>query len=247
MCTEHFLEIGGLPGFNDLSKMTVAIQGFGNAGRHAARLFREAGATVVGVSDSRGGIYRREGLDLTTVEARKDEAGTVVGSPGTEELPPLGVLEVPADILVPAAMENQITAENAGRVQARVVVEAANGPVTPAADRILAERDIKVLPDILANAGGVVVSYFEWLQNLENSQWEEHEVHAKLRRKMNRATEQVATQRLTLAESLGFYQQRWSALRPDAPPLPTPDLRIAAYLIALERCRRAAEQRGVWP
>jgi glutamate dehydrogenase/leucine dehydrogenase len=157
------------------------------------------------------------------------------------------VLEIPCHLLIPAALENQITAENAPRVQTRLIVEAANGPVTPAADRILADRDIRVLPDILANAGGVVVSYFEWVQNLENSQWEEHEVHAKLRKRMHRSTEQVVTQRVTLAESIDFYRNRWKELKPDSEPLPTPDLRIAAYVIAIERCRNAAEERGVWP
>ncbi len=247
MCTEHFLEIGGLPGKRSLSDMTVAIQGFGNAGRHAAKLFRESGATIIAVSDTKGGVLNKDGLDVTSVEAHKDETGSVVGTPGTEKLEPLEVLEIPCQILIPAALENQITMENAGRLQTRLVVEAANGPVTPGADRILAERDIKILPDILANAGGVVVSYFEWVQNLENSQWEEHDVHLKLRKKMHRSTEQVVTQRVTLAESLDYYQERWTELMPDAPLLPVPDMRIAAYVIAIERCRTAAEQRGVWP
>jgi hypothetical protein len=170
MCTEHFLEIGGLPGKRSLSDMTVAIQGFGNAGSFAAKLFREAGATIIAVSDSKGGVFNENGLDINSVEAHKEETGSVVGAPGTEKLKPLEVLEVPCQILIPAALENQITMENAGRLQTRLIVEAANGPVTPGADRILAERDIKILPDILANAGGVVVSYFEWVQNLENSQ-----------------------------------------------------------------------------
>jgi glutamate dehydrogenase (NAD(P)+) len=247
MCTEHFLEIGGLPGKRSLSGMKVAIQGFGNAGRYAAKLFRDSGATIVGVSDSQGGVYNKRGIDVAAVETHKDETGSVVGATGTEKLAPREILEVPCHILIPAAMENQITAENAGRVQAKLIVEAANGPVTPAADRILAERDIRVLPDILANAGGVVVSYFEWVQNLENSQWEEHEVHAKLRKKMYRSTEQVVTQRVTLAESIDFYRERWSGLVPGSPELPVPDMRIAAYVIAIERCRNAAEQRGVWP
>jgi glutamate dehydrogenase/leucine dehydrogenase len=201
----------------------------------------------VAVSDSRGGVYNPDGLDLTTVEAQKDETGSVVGTPGTEPLEPLAVLEIPCDVLIPAALENQITMENAARLNTRLIVEAANGPVTPGADRILAERDIKVLPDILANAGGVVVSYFEWVQNLDNAQWELHDVHDKLRRKMHRATEQVVTQRVALTESFDFYQRRWSDRYPDAPPLVVPDLRIAAYAIAVERLRYSMEQRGVWP
>ncbi|MCB2224977.1 MAG: Glu/Leu/Phe/Val dehydrogenase [Actinobacteria bacterium] len=247
MVTEHFLQIGGLPGQRDLQGTTVAIQGFGNAGRFAATLFRDSGATIVAVSDSRGGVYDPDGLDLAAVCAHKDETGSVVGAPNTQALEPKEVLEVPCHILIPAALENQITAENADRINCRLVVEAANGPVTPAADRILAERDIKVLPDILANAGGVVVSYFEWVQNLDNAQWEEHEVHEKLRRKMYRATEHVMTQRVNLAESFEYYQNRWSDLYPGSEPLVTPDMRIAAYTLAIERVRRAAEQRGVWP
>lgn len=246
-CIEHYLDVGGLPGTQSLAEVTVAIQGFGNAGRHAAKLYRDAGATIVGVSDTKGGAHNPDGLDIDKVEAHKDETGSVVGAPQTEKLGPREVLEVPCDVLIPAALENQITAENAGRVQARLIVEAANGPVTPTADRILAERDIRVLPDILANAGGVVVSYFEWVQNLENAQWEEHEVHDKLRKKMYRATEHVVTERVSLSESFDYYEKRWRERRPDAPPLVKPDLRIAAYKIALERCRTAAEQRGVWP
>jgi glutamate dehydrogenase (NAD(P)+) len=245
--TEHFLEIGGLAGKNSLEGATIAIQGFGNAGRHAARLYQDAGATILAVSDTKGGIYDQGGLDVAKVEAQKDDAGTVVGYPGAEPLDPKQVLEVPCDILIPAALENQITAENAERIQTRLIVEAANGPVTPTADRILADREIRILPDILANAGGVVVSYFEWVQNLENSQWEEHDVHAKLKSKMFKATEQVVTKRVALADSMQYYQDRWVGARPESEPPIEPDLRIAAYVIAIERCRTASEQRGVWP
>ena len=247
ICTEHFLEIGGLPGESSLKGMTVAIQGFGNAGRFAATLFRDAGAIIVAVSDSRGGVYNPDGLDVAAVEVQKDTTGSVVGTPGTQPLDDLAVLEVPCDILIPAALENQITAENAGRLQCRLIVEAANGPVTPAADRILAERDIQVLPDILANAGGVVVSYFEWVQNLDNAQWDIEDVHAKLTKKMRRSTEKVVAQRAALVEELDAYRERWATLYPDAPPVVVADLRIAAHSIAIERCRAANEQRGVWP
>lgn len=245
--TEHFLSIGGLPGRSSLAGATVAIQGFGNAGAHAARLFREAGAVIVAVSDTKGGIYDPDGLDVAKVAAHKSSTGSVVDYPSAKPLAPKEVLEVPCDLLIPAAMENQITVENADRIQCRLIAEAANGPTTPAADRILTERGIEVLPDILANAGGVIVSYFEWVQNLDNERWEEHTVHEKLRAKMRRATEQVVTHRAALLSSFPTYQEQWARVRPDEPPLEKPDLRTAAYVIAVQRCRTATEQRGIWP
>jgi glutamate dehydrogenase (NAD(P)+) len=245
--TEHFLAVGGLPGLPELRDTTIAIQGFGNAGRHAARLFHEAGAIVVAVSDSKGGVYDPHGLDVVGAGAHKDDSGSVVGMSGTKPLAPREILEVPCHILVPAAIENQITAENAANVQTRLVVEAANGPTTPAADRILGDRGISVLPDILANAGGVIVSYFEWVQNLDNIQWEEHEVLTRLRKKMYRATEQVVTRRAALIQGLPEYRAAWAEAQPDAAEIPVPDLRTAAYTISIDRLRQATTQRGVWP
>ena len=245
--TEHLLEIGGLRGLHQLPGATVAIQGFGNAGRHAAHLFHEAGATVVAVSDSKGGIHDPGGLDVIRVSSWKDETGSVIDYPDAEPLAPGEVLEVACDLLLPAAIENQITAQNAAAVNARMVVELANGPTTPRADEILAERDIRVVPDILANAGGVVVSYFEWVQNLENSQWTAHEVRERLRDKMRRATELVVSGRVALVEGFEAFQARWSELRPNDPPLQHPDLRIAATVLALSRVRQTTEQRGLWP
>lgn len=242
---EHFIELGGVPGLSSLQGATVAIQGFGNAGRNAAKLFAAAGAKVVAVSDSRGGIFDPNGLNLTEVEGHKDHEGTVATFDGVKHLGPKEVLEVPCDILIPAALENQITLENADRIDTKLVVEAANGPTTPGADRILYAKGIHVLPDILANAGGVVVSYYEWVQNLENQQWEEEEVHAKLRKKMRRATEQVATKRVGLIERLGTYRESW-AERSDT-EVPEPDMRTAAYTVAVGRCANAAEERGIWP
>ena len=166
---------------------------------------------------------------------------------GTKPLGHREVLEVPCDILVPAAIENQITEENAGRLDTKLVVEAANGPTTPRADRVLAERGIAVLPDILANAGGGVVSFFEWVQNLDNQAWEDHEVHAKLKKQMYRATEQVVTRRAALIQGLPQYRDAWHAAQPDAPEIPVPDLRTSAYTIAIDRLRQATTQRGVWP
>ena len=177
----------------------------------------------------------------------KDETGTVVGYPGAEAVPPRGVLGIPCDILIPAAIENQITSRNAANIDTRLVVEAANGPTTPAADDILAERGIKLLPDILANAGGVVVSYFEWAQNIENQQWEDTDVVEKLRKKMRRATELVLTRRASLVEGLESYREAWSRATGSDEPIPKPDLRTAAQVVAIQRCRTAALQRGVWP
>lgn len=244
--TEHFLEIGAFPGMTSLEGARVAIQGYGNAGRHAAEIFHDAGAIIVGVSDTRGSIVDPAGLDVPRVAAHKDETGSVAGADGTT-LPPEAVLETECDILIPAAMENQITSENAPRVQARLVVEAANGPTTPAADRILADRDIRLLPDILANAGGVVVSYFEWVQNLQNEEWDEHRVDDSLRRKMYRSTEAVVTERATLAGIAPERQAAWQERHPGAAPLPDPDYRIAANVVAVSRTLATAEARGVWP
>jgi glutamate dehydrogenase (NAD(P)+) len=245
--TEHFLEIGGAAGLDHVDGLSVAVQGFGNAGRHAAHLFHEAGAIVVGVSDSRGGIHLPTGLDVSAVSRFKDETGSVVGFPGALALPPAGVLEVPCDILIPAAIENQITTRNADRIQARIIVEAANGPITPGADDVLSNLGVKVVPDILANAGGVVVSYFEWAQNIENQLWEDGDVLDKLRTKMRRATEVVVTRRASLADSIETYRERWADAMPSAAPIPTPDLRTAAQVVAIGRCRTAALHRGVWP
>lgn len=245
--TEHFLEIGGMAGLDRLDGVTVVVQGFGNAGRHAARLFRDAGALVIGVSDSRGGVIDRHGLDVTAVERHKDDTGTVADWPDGESVPPGAVLEEPCDILIPAAVENQITTANADRIGAKLVVEAANGPVTPRADDLLAARGIKVIPDILANAGGVVVSYFEWAQNIENQRWEDSDVLDKLRRRMQRATEVVVTKRIAMSEGIDSYRARWSHAADDGRPIVAPDLRTAAQTVAIQRCRDAALQRGVWP
>lgn len=245
--TEHFLEIGGLPGVTSLTDVSVAIQGYGNAGRWAARLFDLAGAKIVAVSDSKGGIHDPRGLDISRVDKQKDTTGSVLGTDGAEELGHREVLTVPCDLLIPAALENQITADNAKDVRAKLIAEAANGPTTPDADHILTAAGIPVIPDILANAGGVVVSYYEWVQNLQNQRWEEHEVLEKLDAKMRRATSQVVTTRAALVSSLDHYQERWSGRHPDAEPLGTPDLRTAAHVVAVGRCANAVIERGLWP
>jgi glutamate dehydrogenase/leucine dehydrogenase len=144
-------------------------------------------------------------------------------------------------------MESQLTSANAGRVRAKVVAEAANGPTSPAADVILGERGIPVIPDVLSAAGGVVVSYFEWVQNLANEHWPASEVHERLRDKMYHATDAVVTTRATLIDNLKRYQDAWSKAQPSWPRPERPTLRTAAHVVALERCRQAAEHRGIWP
>ena len=157
----------------DLTKTTTAVQGFGNAGSIAARLMRDEGSTVVAVSDTQGAIHNPAGLDIEKVVGWKQEHGTVVGFPGSTKITNGELLELPVDILIPAAYENQITARNAGNVKAKIVAEAANGPTTPEADTILAKKGVFMIPDILANAGGVTVSYFEWVQDLNRDHWSE--------------------------------------------------------------------------
>ncbi|MGI6103592.1 MAG: Glu/Leu/Phe/Val family dehydrogenase [Patescibacteria group bacterium] len=201
---------------------TVAIQGFGNAGEHAARILAGAGMTVIAISDSRGGTWNPSGLDLDAVRAAKREHGSVQHYANGKAISNSEILELDVDILVPAALENQLTKENAKNVQANIVLELANGPTTPDADKILKKSGVVVIPDILANAGGVTVSYFEWTQNIAGYYWSRDEVQARLARKMEAALsailESVAKHKVTLRE--------------------------AAYLVAVERVARATELRG---
>ena len=203
----------------------VAVQGFGNVGRTAARLLQDAGATVVAVSDSRGGIHRERGLDIRGVQEHKREAGQVGGFPGADPVSNEELLELDCDVLIPAALGNQITEANAGRIRARIVAEGANGPTTPGADRILGERDIFLLPDILANAGGVTVSYFEWVQGLMQFFWSEEEVNEQLYRIMGQAFRDV----LQVAQEENLY------------------MRTAAQILAVKRVAQAEEVRGKYP
>lgn len=234
--TERFLAQMAIDGIPSLQGARVAIQGFGQVGAVAADLFREAGARVVAVSDSQGGIAaaNTDALDLDAAAAWKREHGTVVGLPGTRSLTNEQLLETDCDILIPAALGQQIRADNAARVRARLVVEGANGPVTPEADDILASRGIHVLPDILVNAGGVTVSYFEWVQNIENQEWTLDEVNRQLREKMQHATDAVV--------------ERWRRFPADGSTagLAT-DLRTAALVVAVERVVGVTLQRGIWP
>jgi glutamate dehydrogenase (NAD(P)+) len=227
------------------------VQGFGNVGSHLATLFAEEGAQVIAVSDSAGGIVGEQGLDLEAVAAHREQTGTVVGLAGTTTVTNEQLLELACEILVPAAIGGQIRRDNAPRIAARLVVEGANGPTTPDADRILAARGIPVIPDILANAGGVVVSYFEWVQNTENQQWDLEEVNRKLQRKLAHATEAVLAKRRELerelpeiCEALAETRKRRSVPEVSLEPV---TMRSAAYVLAISRVASVALARGIWP
>jgi glutamate dehydrogenase/leucine dehydrogenase len=243
--TERFLEKKWVPGLDSLQGVRIAIQGFGNVGAIAARLFREAGANIIAVSDSQGGIHNDGGLDVESVWAHKKACGTVVGFPGATNISSGAVLELHCDILIPAALGNQVHRGNANRVKARLIVEAANSPITPTADGILVAKGISVLPDILANAGGVTVSYFEWVQNTENEQWELDEVNTKLKAKMQRAVDDVVTRwRALLAAEEHSLPNSEGTSAVHKPPV---DLRIAAFVVAVERLAQVTRERGFWP
>ena len=209
----------------DLKQATAAVQGFGNAGSIAAELLFTEGVKIIAVSDSKGGILRREGLDIPALLAYKRRTGSVHDFPGTKPISSEEVLEQACDVLVPAALENQITLENADRIQARIVAEAANGPTTPGADEVLHKKGIMVLPDILANAGGVTVSYFEWVQDLQELFWEEDDVNRRLEKVMRKAFEDVY-------RTATVYDV---------------DMRTAAYILAVDRVATATRVRGIWP
>jgi glutamate dehydrogenase/leucine dehydrogenase len=249
--TQEILKGGILPDLSSVSGARVAVQGFGNVGSHVATLFAEQGASVVAVSDLVGGVSNEEGLDLEALEAHRREAGTVAGFAGATNVTNETLLELPCDILVPAAIGGQIRRDNAPRIAARLIVEGANGPTTPDADRVLGERGIPIVPDILANAGGVVVSYFEWVQNTENEQWDLEEVNHKLRQKMVRATAAVFGKQAGLASELpaicdALAETRKRRVVPDVPLEPV-TLRSAAYALAISRVAQVALERGIWP
>jgi glutamate dehydrogenase/leucine dehydrogenase len=234
---QHALARGVVPGLSEVRGARIAIQGFGNAGRLAALLFREAGASIIAVSDSGGGLLHEESLDLEAVKAHKAQTGSVIGLPGARTISNQELLALECDVLIPAALENQIREDNVAAVRARFICEAANGPTTPAADLILQQRGIPVLPDVLVNAGGVCVSYFEWVQNNENEQWSLEEVNEKLASKMKSATDAVLAKHAEL--------NRRSRTEPGSPG--PADLRTAALVVAIERVAHVALERGIWP
>src|ERR1700684_631489 len=204
---------------------SVAIQGFGNAGSIAAKLFSEKKARVIAISDSRGGVFNSRGIDPLKAMRYKERSGTVVGMPGTSRISNDDLLTMKCDILVPAALENSITLNNADQIKAKIVAEAANGPTTPHADEVLARKGITMIPDILANAGGVTVSYFEWVQDLQSFFWSESEVNAKLEMVMRRAFHEV------------YEMARKHRTH----------MRTGAYVLAVGRVADATLVRGLFP
>ncbi len=209
----------------DVAGARVAVQGFGNVGRNLAVLLEEAGATIVAVSDSAGGIHNPDGIDVLDAARHKAETGRLGGYAEAEDLTNAELLLVPCDVLAPCALEQEITGDNADEVQAAIVCEGANGPVTTDADDILADRGVLVLPDVLANAGGVVVSYFEWVQGLQEYFWKEDEVNARLNDIVTRAFDQTWTLHETRSVTM----------------------RQAAYLLAVGRVAEATMTRGLYP
>ena len=210
-----------------MKEANISVQGFGNAGYIAALLLEEMGHLVVAVSDSQGGIYNPKGLDVETTKKCKDDKGSVIYNVHSEitRIKSEDVLTYNCDVLIPAALENQITEQNAHRVQASIIVEAANGPTTPEADKILEDKGVFIIPDILANAGGVTVSYFEWVQGLQHLFWTEEDVNNKLKSIMLNSYRDV----LSLANEKDV------------------SMRTAAYMIAIERVAEAVKLRGIYP
>ena len=209
----------------DPRQSTVAVQGFGNAGSIAARLMEADGFSIRAVSDTGGAIWSEKPLPTLDVIEHKRRTGSVAGFPGTRAISNAELLAAPVDVLVPAALENEITGENAADVKASLILEAANGPVTPAADEILAHRGVTVVPDIVANAGGVTVSYFEWVQDLQSFFWEEGEINNRLERIMTAS-----------------FENAWEASQRLSVPL-----RLGAYTVAVQRVAEATTARGIYP
>lgn len=204
---------------------TAVVQGFGNVGATAAQFMHELGVQVTAVSDVYGGVYCDQGLDILALRRYLKETGSVVGFPGTEVVSNSELLELPCTVLIPAALEGQITRDNAPRVQARIVAEGANGPTTPNADKILQDKGVFIIPDILCNAGGVTVSYFEWVQSLQSFFWSEEDVNHQMERLMIDGFHSV----LREVESRHLHP------------------RMAAYTLAIRRVAEAMELRGVYP
>jgi len=220
-CAQEASRYRNLP----LEGATVAVQGFGNAGYASAYLLEEVGARVVAASDTSGAIYNGKGFDARALTRYKQQGGRLAESAAGDLIAPEELLELPVDILIPAALEGQITERNASRIKAKLILEAANGPTTPAADTILADAGIMVVPDIVANAGGVIVSYFEWMQNNQCAHWDEEEVNARLHRIITKAFND--TVKVAGAEKV--------------------TLRMAAYMLAINRVVEATKLRGIYP
>jgi glutamate dehydrogenase (NAD(P)+) len=220
-CVKRAVEFAGMT----TERPTVVVQGFGNVGAIAARLLHEYGYKIVGVSDVYGGIYNKDGIDIPRLEAWVSEMGKVAGFTNSEPVNNQELLELPCDVLVPAALGHQILKSNVDRLKCKIIVEGANGPTSPEADQVLQERGVMVVPDILANAGGVTVSYFEWVQGLMHLFWSEDEVNKRLEQIMGRACDQV------------FEMTRKTGLRP----------RMSALRIGIGRLAEAKKLRGLYP
>jgi glutamate dehydrogenase (NAD(P)+) len=205
--------------------LRVAVQGFGNVGSYYALFMQQQGANVIAISDSSGGFYNADGIDIRSAIAHKQERGTLQGLGAVESITNEELLLLDCDVLAPCALEQVITEENAAKISAKIVCEGANGPTTPAADEILEDKGILVLPDVLANAGGVVVSYFEWVQGLQEYFWKENEVNAKLREIVDKAFE----------ETWEVHERREISMR------------LASYGLAVERVAEATMTRGLYP
>lgn len=235
--TQQLLKHDIVPGLKSLEGARVVVQGLGNAGGIAMSLYHEAGARVIAVSDSSGGVYDETGLDPDAVLNFKKEHGSIVGLPGTTTITNEELLATDCEILIPAAMEGQLRADNAANVKTKLIVEAANGPTTPVADAILQSKDIVVLPDIVANGGGVVVSYFEWVQNLENQRWNIEKVNGRLSSRM--------------INSVDAMVETWNAInannhKPNGKKHSAPTLRDAALVTAIKRITEVTMQRDIW-
>lgn len=209
----------------DMKSATIVVQGFGNAGQFAAQLVEEQGAKVIAASDSKGCIINKNGIDTASLRKHKEKTGSVTNFQGTQSISNKELLETECTILIPAALENQITKDNVGNIKTKIVAEAANGPTTPDADKVLYSNNIMVIPDILANGGGVTVSYFEWLQNLRREYWTEAEVNDRLDTNITKAF-------------LGAYDTHLKH---------NTDMRKASMIVALNRVVDAIKIRGLWP
>ncbi len=216
-----YREAAGSAGLK-VSKTRFVVQGYGNVGSWAARLLQDLGATLIGASDAHGAIHAEDGIDAQALAEHVEEGGQLPDFEGVDRIGPNELLELDCELLIPAALGGMIHKSNADKLGCRMIVEGANSPTTPAADEILADKGIFVIPDVMANAGGVVVSYFEWAQNLQHFRWEEREVNDKLGRIMRRA-----------------YRDVSARAQEDGVPL-----RLAAYEVGIERVREAAEMRG---
>ncbi|HNW94273.1 MAG TPA: glutamate dehydrogenase, partial [bacterium] len=209
----------------DPANTTLAVQGFGNVGGIAAKLLSEAGCRIVGVSDVTGALYNANGIDIPDLLAYSQKNRGIKGYRKADAICPDDLITCKCDVLVPAALEGVITRDNAPKIKAKIVVEGANGPTTPEADRILIDRGVTVVPDILANAGGVTVSYFEWVQGLQEYFWSEADVNERLRQVMDFAFSEV-----------------WERTQQEKVPM-----RLGAYMVAIGKVAEALRHRGIYP